>query len=167
MAKLSTVDTPRATFVKRLAAMVYDTLVAVAVAMLAALIMSTILVVLLSNGVLPTNGFHEPNSAIQNSVLYTSIIQLWSGFWVVAFFLGFWKKGGQTIGMRAWRLRLYALDEKPVTLMRLVIRLVTSLVGLGTLLVLFDVKNKLALQDRASKIEMLQLSKKQNDHKNW
>lgn len=160
-------DAPRATFFKRLAAMVYDSLVAFAVGILAALIMSAILVVLLSLGVLSMDGFEQPNQAIANSLLYTLVIQCWSGVWIGAFFLGFWKKGGQTIGMRAWRLRLYSLNDQSVTWKRLIIRLLCSFGGVGTLAVLFDPKNKLALQDRASQIEMLQLTQSQNDHKNW
>jgi hypothetical protein len=53
------------------------------------------------------------------------------------------------------------------TLLRLWVRLFTSLLGLGTLLCLFDRKQKLALQDRASQTEMLVLTKSANDHKNW
>ena len=54
-----------------------------------------------------------------------------------------------------------------MTWSRLLLRLVTSLGGLGTLLVLFDVKNKLALQDRVAKTEVVKLTKNQNDHKSW
>ena len=50
---------------------------------------------------------------------------------------------------------------------RLIIRLVTSLGGLGTLLVLFDIKHKQSLQDRLAKTEVLKLSKEANDHKRW
>lgn len=160
-------EIPRAGFIRRLAAMVYDLLVAVSVAMIAALVMSTLLVVLIGNGVLPLYGASEPSEAIASSLLYTSIMQVWVTLWVVGFFLWFWKNGGQTIGMRAWRLKLYNTADNPVGWGRLVIRMLTSLGGLGTLFVLFDVKNKLALQDRASKIEMLVLTKQANDHKNW
>lgn len=158
---------PRAGFIRRLMAMVYDVLVAVAVGMIAALVMSLTLVILLSNGVIPMNGAEQPSAAISESLLYTSIMQVWVGLWIVGFFLWFWKNGGQTIGMRAWRLRLFSTVDTPVGWGRLFIRLFTALGGLGTLLVLLDFKHKLALQDRASKMEMLVLTKKANDHKNW
>jgi uncharacterized RDD family membrane protein YckC len=99
--------------------------------------------------------------------LYKSIIQAWVVAWVVGFFLWFWKNGGQTIGMRAWRLRMFAMDEKPVGYGRLLLRMLSAFLGLGTLFVLIDFKNKLALQDRVSKIEVLSLSKVANDHKSW
>ena len=167
MSESDSVDLPRAGFIRRLAAIIYDALVAVAVAMIAALVMSALLVILLSNGVLSMNGAEAPNEAIRQSLLLTSTIQLWVAAWVIGFFLWFWKNGGQTIGMRAWRLRLFSTNNEPVTWGRLFIRLLTALGGLGTLAVLLDVKNKLALQDRASKMEMVVLSKHQNDHKNW
>jgi hypothetical protein len=50
---------------------------------------------------------------------------------------------------------------------RLFIRLIASLGGLGTLLVLCDFKNKQSLQDRLAKTEVLKLTKEANDHKSW
>ncbi|WP_100644536.1 RDD family protein [Alteromonas facilis] len=157
----------RAGFFKRLAAIVYDGLVAVAVGMCAALIIIILLLVLYQNGVIQGPADMQFNAFMQQSLLYKSIVQCWVGIWVIAFFLWFWKHGGQTLGMRAWRLRLFAMDDKPVGYGRLIIRLLTSLGGLGTILVLLDFKNKLALQDRLSNIEVIQLSKTQNDHKSW
>lgn len=157
----------RASFFRRLLAMVYDTLVAVAVGMCAAMVLIVTLVVLLKNGVLDLRGYGEPADLIQNSLLYKTVIQLWVGAWVAGFFLWFWKKGGQTLGMRAWRLRIYSTVEEPVTWPRLLLRLIASLGGLGTLLVLFDIKNKQSLQDRLAKTEVLKLSKEANDHKSW
>lgn len=157
----------RASFFRRLLAMVYDTLVAIAVGMCAGLVLIVTLVVLLKNGVLDMHGYAEPSEAIQASMLYTLLIQGWVGAWVIGFFLWFWKHGGQTLGMRAWRLRIYSTIEQPMTWGRLVIRLIASLGGLGTLLVLFDFKHKQSLQDRLARTEVVQLSKEQNDHKRW
>ena len=160
-------DMARAGFVRRLAAMIYDALVATAVGMCAAMILIVGLVVSLKNGWLDLQGYAEPNELLQQSVGYKALIQVWVVLWVSVFFLWFWKRGGQTLGMRAWRLRIFSTNEAPVTWSRLVLRLVSSLAGLGTLLVLFDVKNKLALQDRLAKTEVLKLSKEQNNHKSW
>lgn len=157
----------RAGFVRRLLAMVYDTLVAIAVGMCAAMVMIVLLVVLLSNGILDLQGYDDPSALIQHSFLYKTLIQIWVGLWIVGFFLWFWKNGGQTIGMRAWRLRIYSTVEAPMGWGRLVLRLVASLGGLGTLLVLFDVKHKQSLQDRVANTEVLQLTKEANDHKSW
>ena len=157
----------RAGFFRRLLAMVYDTLVAIAVGMCAAMVMIVTFVVLLKNGVLDLQGYAEPADLIQASTLYKTIIQIWVGGWIVGFFLWFWKKGGQTIGMRAWRLRIYSTVDEPMTWSRLIVRLIASLGGLGTLLVLFDFRNKQSLQDRVAKTEVVHLTKEANDHKSW
>ena len=157
----------RAGFIRRLLAMVYDTLVATAVGMCAAMVMIVTLVVMLKNGALDLQGYAEPADLIQASFGYKLLIQTWVGLWIAGFFLWFWRRGGQTLGMRAWRLRIYSTVEEPMTWPRLFIRLVASLGGLGTLLVLFDFKNKQSLQDRLAKTEVLKLTKEANDHKSW
>lgn len=157
----------RAGFLRRLLAMVYDTLVAIAVGMCAAMVMIVALVVMLKNGVLDLQGYAEPADLIQASFVYKLLIQSWVGLWIAGFFLWFWKRGGQTLGMRAWRLRIYSTVDEPMTWARLLLRLVSSLGGLGTLLVLFDIKNKQSLQDLLAKTEVLKLSKEANDHKSW
>lgn len=160
----------RAGFFRRLAAMVYDVLIAVAVGMLAALVLVAVLTALLETGVLSKQGFEHVNDLIQSSFVYKLVIQVWVLFWVSCFFLWFWKNGGQTLGMRAWRLRLFSLhaqDTKAIGYGRLIVRLFASLGGLGTLLVLLDFKGKLALQDRVAGTQMLVLTKEQNHHKNW
>ena len=157
----------RAGFVRRLLAMIYDTLVATAVGMCAAMVMIVTLVVMLKNGALDLQGYAEPADLIQASFGYKLLIQTWVGLWIAGFFLWFWRRGGQTLGMRAWRLRIYSTVDEPMTWPRLFIRLIASLGGLGTLLVLFDFKNKQSLQDRLAKTEVLKLTKEANDHKSW
>jgi uncharacterized RDD family membrane protein YckC len=157
----------RAGFFRRLAAMVYDALVAVAVGMCAAMLMLVAMIILLENGVLDKQGFAHSSEVISHSLLYTTVLQVWVGLWVLGFFMWFWRKGGQTIGMRAWRLRLFSTNDKPMTYARVLLRVLCSLGGLGTLLVLFDLKNKQSLQDRIAATEMLVLDKQANDLKSW
>ena len=147
--------------------MIYDTLVATAVGMCAAMVMIVTLVVMLKNGALDLQGYAEPADLIQASSTYKLLIQTWVGMWIAGFFLWFWKRGGQTLGMRAWRLRIYSTTDEQVGWGRLVLRLIASLGGLGTLLVLLDVKNKQSLQDRLAQTEVLKLTKEQNNHKSW
>lgn len=158
---------PRAGLIRRLAAMVYDLLVAVAVGMCAAMVMIVSMVILLENGVLEMNGMEHASDVIQSSMLLKTIIQIWVAGWVMGFFLWFWRNGGQTLGMRAWRMRLFSRNEQPFGYGRAILRMVTSLCGLGTLLLLVDWKHKLALQDRLTNTEIRVLSKEANDHKNW
>ncbi len=158
---------PRAGFFRRAAAMLYDALVAIAIGMIAAMLLIVPLVVLIENGILDKQGFQYSNEVIQHSLLYKSLIQVWVVFWVTLFFLWFWRNGGQTLGMRAWRLRLFSLTDEPVGYKRAFVRLLCSVGGLGTLLVLLDWRHKQSLQDRIAHTEMLVLTKDANHHKSW
>lgn len=158
---------PRAGFFRRIAAMIYDLLVAVAVAMCAGLVYMLIILISFENGLIPKQGFEHFMDFFQQSVLFKTIAQIWVGAWIIGFFLWFWRNGGQTIGMRAWRLRLFSTTDNPMGYGRALLRILASMGGLGTLLVLFDVKNKQSLQDRLAKTEMLVLTKQANHHKAW
>jgi uncharacterized RDD family membrane protein YckC len=87
---------------------------------------------------------------------------LWKLVWVSFFFVYFWEKSGQTLGMKAWRLRLQNQDGTRINIMTGIKRLLPTLLGLGTLLVLFDRKNKLSLQDRLTNTEVVFLSLEAN-----
>lgn len=158
----------RAGFFRRLAAMVYDGLIAIAIGMLSALIIIGLLTAAFESNLLSKQGYEHVSELMQESLVYKSLVQVWVLFWISAFFLWFWKHGGQTLGMRAWRIRIYNLNpDDAVGYKRLIIRLISSLGGLGTLLVLLDFKNKLALQDRLTRTEVLFLSKEENHHRAW
>ncbi len=161
-------ELPRAGFFRRLAAMVYDALIAVAIGLLAALVITGILTGLLENDILSKQGFEHVSDLIQSSFFYSLVIQIWVISWVSGFFLYFWKNGGQTLGMRAWKLRLFSTEgSKKIGYGTLLLRLIFSLGGLGTFLVLIDIKHKQSLQDRVAGTQMLVLTKEQNHHRNW
>jgi uncharacterized RDD family membrane protein YckC len=61
----------------------------------------------------------------------------------MAFFCGFWVHGGQTLGMRAWRIRVVLEDGRALTWRRAALRFAAALVaalpaGLGLWWSLFD-----------------------------
>lgn len=157
----------RASFFRRLAAMIYDTLVAVAVGMCAAMVMLVSMLLLTENNILSNQGYEHFSDLIRHSLAYQLSLQIWVAIWVMGFFIWFWRNGGQTIGMRAWRLRLFSTNEQPFGYARACLRLLGSLGGLGTLLVLFDYKNKQSLQDYLAKTEVVVLSKEDNHHAAW
>jgi uncharacterized RDD family membrane protein YckC len=75
------------------------------------------------------------------------------------FFTGFWVRGGQTLGMRAWRLKLERLDGGDISwsdaLKRHLAALFSILVfGLGFIWILVD-PQKLAWHDRMSKTRLV------------
>ena len=147
--------------------MVYDLLVAVAVGMCAAMVMLVAMLLLVENDVLDNQGHEHFSDLIQLSFSYQLILQVWVALWVVGFFLWFWRNGGQTIGMRAWRLRLFSTNDRPFGYKRAFLRLVFSFGGIGTLLVLLDFKSKQSLQDRIAHTEILTLTKEDNHHTAW
>jgi uncharacterized RDD family membrane protein YckC len=78
------------------------------------------------------------------------------------FFGWFWTHGGQTLGMRAWRLKLIDEGGEPVTWRLSLIRvagayLSTLALGLGYLWILFDA-GKLAWHDRLSSTRLVVLA---------
>jgi len=73
--------------------------------------------------------------------------------WFVAgvYFVLSWHRGGQTMGMRPWRLQVLARDGRPAGLRALGLRylVATASLGLGLLWCLFN-KERRALHDLAS-----------------
>jgi uncharacterized RDD family membrane protein YckC len=70
------------------------------------------------------------------------------------FYAWFWMHGGQTLGMRTWKLRVQRLDGGPVTLWQAVLRFLCAipcwaLLGLGYLWILVD-RDRMAVHDRIS-----------------
>jgi uncharacterized RDD family membrane protein YckC len=129
---------------RRLAALTYDTLLVCAVLMLV-----TLAFVALRGGkpVEPGNIF------LQFSLFATTGI----------FFTGFWVSGGQTLGMRAWRLKVEQRSGEPITWGIACIRFLAGLItllplGAGLIWALFD-PAKLALYDRISGTRVILLPK--------
>ena len=78
--------------------------------------------------------------------------------WVIAvlFFTGFWKRGGQTLGMQAWRIKVEAIDGQPPSTQALLIRAITgSLLFVFTWLVMLFDKDGLAMHDKLSKTRIV------------
>jgi uncharacterized RDD family membrane protein YckC len=121
---------------RRIAAMLYDGLL-----ILALLFLSTLPFIALRGG--------EPVEPGDNL-----IYQLVLAVVVFAFFVGFWTGPGRTLGMQSWRLQLETRDGGRAGISAATIRFFSSLLswlplGLGFLWSLWD-KDKLAWHDRLS-----------------
>lgn len=90
------------------------------------------------------------------------VFQIYILLCLTAFYCYFWVKGGQTIGMRAWRLQLLTHDNQTVSIKQAIIRFYASLAGLGNLWVLVDFKNRQSLQDYLANTRTVTLTKEQN-----
>ena len=129
---------------RRLMAMCYDLLL-----LFSLLLFATAMALLVTRGALD---YHHP--------LFRTYLFLVC-FW---FYAWFWTHGGQTLGMRAWRLRLQRLDGRPVTLWQALLRFLAAipswaLFGLGFLWLLVD-KKHMAVHDRISESVIVRLPKR-------
>jgi len=136
-------EPPHAPLARRLAALVYDALLVGGL-----LFVFTLIVVLLRGG-----------RAIDPDTLWyrASLV-------AVAFvFCGaFWTRGGQTLGMRAWRIRVVALDGRTLSWPRAALRFAASWLallpaGLGYWWALFDPERR-CWHDRLSATRVIRAS---------
>ncbi|MFZ4504002.1 MAG: RDD family protein [Methylovulum sp.] len=70
------------------------------------------------------------------------------------FYGWFWTHGGQTLGLKAWKIKVLTLDKKPLNWKQALIRFLATLLswsvfGLGFLWILVD-KNRLSWHDHLS-----------------
>lgn len=153
---------PRAGFWRRFASLVYDTLAIIAFAMLAVVLYLFVIQGLISLDVIALNGAEDVSARIQDSLLLSGIRSSLLVLVGLVFFGYFWTKSGQTIGMRAWRLKVQTSQGSLISWPQAIIRSISALLGLGNLVVLVDFKNKKALQDYLSKTEVVTLTKEEN-----
>ncbi len=158
MSTPETHEFPRAGFFKRIAAIVYDSLIVVVLAMVVTFINLMIISALSSNGIIDISAYEDPSAFLNAQWWFT--IEIVFAIWF--FYAWFWYDGGQTLGMRSWRLKLESDNEKPLTLKRAFLRAAYSLLGLGNILVLFTPKNKQALQDKLTQTRVVVLTKEAN-----
>ena len=153
---------PRAGFRRRFGSWVYDVLIAFAVYMVAGAISFFLFNLLIRFHVIDMQNFEHAIDLQRSSYLYNGLIYGWNIAWVSFFFVFFWAKSGQTLGMKAWRLRLQNQDGTRISKITGLKRLLPTLLGLGNLTVIFDRKNKLSLQDRITNTEVVVLSLEAN-----
>jgi uncharacterized RDD family membrane protein YckC len=149
---------PRAGFRRRFGSWVYDVLIAFAVYMVAGAASFLLIYLGYYIGLYNMQGYEHFSDTISNTAWLKWPNEFWKLAWVSFFFIYFWAKSGQTLGMKAWRLRLQNQDGTRINKMTGLKRLIPTLFGLGNLTVIFDRKNKLSLQDRLTNTEVVVLS---------
>ena len=123
-------------FLRRLAAILYDLLLLIAV-----LCVATALLLPLNAGeAFTARQFFFP--------LYLLLVSFF-------FYAWFWTHGGQTLGLRAWKIKVLTLDRKPISWKQALLRFMVAIpswgfCGLGFLWILFD-KNQRSWHDHLSK----------------
>jgi uncharacterized RDD family membrane protein YckC len=135
--------------VRRLAAMLYDGLLLVALWFVAAALL------------LAVSGGHMADPDRPLWLLYTLRASLLLVTFM--FFAGFWTHGGQTLGMRAWRLKLTSASGDPVNWKQALLRFAAAIpsvgaLGLGLFWMLLD-QEHCAVHDRLSGTRLVLLAK--------
>lgn len=131
----------------RLLAALYD-----ALPVLALWFVATLLALALTGGALDVQ-------RLPHKLLVQALLLLFTA----AYFVVSWRRGGQTIGMRAWRLRVVRADGTPLDTRQALVRFGVSLlslaaVGLGFWWALFDARNR-TWHDIAAGTVMVRLEK--------
>lgn len=138
-----------ASFWKRIAAWIYDLLGALAV-----FILAMVVGLIIINAAL----WLEDSESVSKSL---NANPLWAVYLIACvqyFYVWCWVRGGQTLGMRTWRLKLCKPDGQHLTWKEAYIRSFASLGGLSNIWCLFD-KQKRGLHDLAVNSRVVQLPK--------
>ena len=154
-------DFPAAGLIRRLAAMLYDFLLCVALLIVVTFIYKLILMAFYGEAQLRQL---SDAGALDGDPLLSTLLVLS----LFAFFGKFWTHSGQTLGMQVWGIRIQNTDGTAITLWQALLRFVVAIgswlcLGLGFLWILWD-KEQRSWHDIYSDSRTVQLPK--NVHKN-
>ena len=99
---------------------------------------------------LPWIIFYQGEAVIGN-VLY----QLYLLVIILSYYLWFWVKQGQTLGMKSWKTYLLTPDNETITIKQGLVRIVVSLLGGHLLLII----NNKSLQDIVTKTHIIRVKR--------
>ncbi len=144
-----------ASLIKRLAAILYDLFLVISLFFIVGIIIASLTTFIINNGQAITKD--HPFYLIYQ--IYLLSILLMCGF---LFFGWFWTHGGQTLGMKTWKLKLVSDDGKNITWKQAAIRFFSAIVswglgGMGFISALWDKDNK-TWHDHLSKTQLVQLT---------
>ncbi|KKO48286.1 membrane protein [Arsukibacterium sp. MJ3] len=158
-------NAPRAGFARRLAAIIYDVLVLMALVMLAAGIAMLLVQLLVSTALVNLNGYSDIADYLTTGLLrwlyFSYLLAIILGFYVY-----FWCKAGQTLGMRAWRIVVIKQNGLPLTPLQALARALLACFGVGNLWLWLRWGKGLALQDQLTASQMVVISKAQSKNLN-
>lgn len=149
---------PPAGLSRRLAALLYDGLIIIAIEMLAAGLVVAILEALVAAGVMTYGSYQDAGDLLGTHPIWSYVYTAYLGSLWIGFFAYFWTKAGQTVGMKAWKLHLQNRDGSLISLSQALIRVGTSGFGIANLWVPFD-RKKRGLHDILAKSEVVVLPK--------
>lgn len=156
-------NSPHAGLLRRLAAIVYDWLLLAALWMLAMGLAMALVALLDTLGLISLANYTDYADFTTQHKIWFQLYSLCCFLW---FYMYFWLKGGQTLGMRAWRMLLVQQNGQPVLFKQAALRLVTALFGLGNLWLWLRWGKGLALQDQLTGTKVIILTKEQSQQLN-
>lgn len=154
-------NAPRAGFARRLSAIIYDVLVLCALIMLAAGIAMLFVQCLVWSSLVSLDGYVDIADYLNRGWQRWLYLIYFIGV-ILGFYIYFWCKAGQTLGMRAWRILLVTQEGKPLGFWQAFSRVILSLGGLGNFWLWFRWGKGLALQDQLTATQMIVLTKEQS-----
>ncbi|HED35501.1 MAG TPA: RDD family protein [Gammaproteobacteria bacterium] len=150
-------DYPPASLIKRLMAFIYDLLLLTGLFMIMGTLATILPTFLINDGhaITREHSFYLINQIIVLSTLFLSGL---------VFYGWFWTHGGQTLGMKTWRIQLISNEPAGMSWKQAVIRYFAAILswcalGLGFLWSLID-RKKRCWHDILSSSQLVQLPKK-------
>ncbi|MBL6804021.1 MAG: RDD family protein [Pseudomonadales bacterium] len=145
---------PRAGLPRRLAALLYDGFLVFAMWMFIGYAML---------GIFGTDSNQVVDGVVQTDSVVSTLTFLLMVASSSGFYLWFWTRGGQTLGMISWRIKALSLDDRPMSVRQGIIRFFSAwpafwLGGIGYLWLYFDKDND-ALHDKLSATKVVLMPK--------
>lgn len=149
-------DFPAAGLGRRLAAVLYDSFLCIALLIVVTFIYKLIQMAIYGEAQL--RQWSEAGALDGDPLLSTLLL-----FSLFGFFAKFWTHNGQTLGMQVWGIRVQNADGTAISLWQALLRFLVAIAsgltfGLGYLWILFD-KRRLSWHDRYSDSLTVQLPK--------
>ncbi len=145
----ATLTVEPASFGRRLGAMFYDSMLFGITVLLIGSIISSVV------------GHIFGRELIEGGSLFSRALFIFQVGLLFLLYGWFWTHGGQTLGMRAWKIRVVTLNCHPLNWQQALFRFVAAFVSLlvvfvGFLIALFD-PNKLGWHDRFSRTRLVRV----------
>ncbi|MGF1721465.1 RDD family protein [Vibrio kyushuensis] len=149
---------PPAGLMRRFGALFYDSLIVMAILMMSGGLIVAILEALVALGAVDYTPYIDASDLLGNHPIWSPIYTFYLVAIAVYFFVFFWTRAGQTLGMRAWKLQIQNEQGGAISVTQALIRLATSAFGLANLTVPFD-PQKRGFQDIWAKTKVVVLPK--------
>ncbi|MEZ8027233.1 hypothetical protein A1OW_04160 [Enterovibrio norvegicus] len=144
-------------FFRRMGAWLYDLLVLAAVEMLAIGIVVGGIALAVQFG-FSIEGYVDVSDYLARDPFVSPLFTVYVFAVAALFYAFFWTRAGQTVGMKAWKLRVVSEFGGNITFTQSLIRMATSCLGIGNLLTLFD-RNNRAFQDHFSHSQVIKVKR--------